>query len=106
VRRRDLIAVLGTTAVLWPGSASAQQKPKPVIGFLGVADPGGFAASVASFHKGLREAGYIEGENLAVEYRWADGHNERLPALAADLVGRKVDVLFTSGGVLAALAAR
>jgi putative ABC transport system substrate-binding protein len=107
MRRRDLLLLAAAGLALRPLSVRAQQKAMPVIGFLGVANPDGFAASVASFHKGLREAGFSEGQNnLAVEYRWADGDNERLPALAADLADHKVDVIFTSGGALAALAAK
>jgi hypothetical protein len=84
----------------------AQQKATPVIGFLGSASPGPSSPSpsVAAFQEGLRETGYIEGQNVAIEYRWAESHYNRLPALAADLVGRKVDVIATSGGTPSALA--
>src|SRR4051812_46968615 len=104
--RRDVLLALSAAALGWNRTALSQQKPKPAIGFLGVANPGGFAATVASFHQGLRETGYVEGQNVTIEYRWAEGRNERLPALADELVGRKVDVIFTSGGILAALAAK
>jgi putative tryptophan/tyrosine transport system substrate-binding protein len=77
-----------------------------VIGFLGSASAGAFAPFIAAFHQGLSEAGYIEGQNVAIEYRWAEGSYDRLPALAADLVGRKVDVIATQGGTTSARAAK
>jgi len=92
---------------LWFPDAIAEQQTKlPVIGFLGLASPASFAAAVAAFHQGLREAGYVEGENVAVEYRWAEDHYDRLPALAADLVARQVDVIVTQGSIPPALAAK
>ena len=84
----------------------AQQRAIPVIGFLGVASPGPYAPFVAAFHEGLSETGYVEGQNFAIEFLWAEGHYDRLPALAADLVSRGVDVVVTSGGVASALAAK
>ena len=106
MRRRDFVRGLSGVALAQGQRVFAQEKRKAVIGFLGVGTANGFAASVAAFQQGLREAGYTEGQNVEIEYRWADGHNEILPALAAELVGRKVDVLFTSGGLPAILAAK
>jgi putative tryptophan/tyrosine transport system substrate-binding protein len=105
MKRRDMMFVLGG-AVTWPHLVSAQQTSRPVIGFLGFATPSGFSTTVAAFRDGLRERGYVEGQNVSVEYRWAEGHRERLPELAADLVSHKVEVIFTSGGVIAAIAAK
>jgi putative tryptophan/tyrosine transport system substrate-binding protein len=96
LRREFLVGLC--TALVWPFAARAQQKAMPVIGFLDIGSPGPGAPYLAAFHQGLSETGYVEGQNLAIEYRWAEGHYERLPALAADLVGRKVDVIAASGG--------
>jgi putative ABC transport system substrate-binding protein len=93
MRRRDLIASLAATAAVWPCALRAQQKTMPVVGFLATTSPGAYAPYMAAFRQGLSETGYVEGQNLAIEYRWAEGHYDRLPALAADLVGRKVDVI-------------
>jgi putative ABC transport system substrate-binding protein len=84
----------------------AQQKARPVIGYLNATSPGPYAANVAAFLEGLRETGWIEGQNVAIEYRWAVNHNDRLPALAAELVRSKVDVIVAGGGLLAVLSAK
>jgi putative ABC transport system substrate-binding protein len=92
MRRRELILLLAG-ALTVARAAHAQQKGMPVIGFLGSTSPAPYATQVAAFLRGLEEMGYIEGQNVAIEYRWAEGHFEQLPGLAADLVGRKVDVI-------------
>jgi putative ABC transport system substrate-binding protein len=105
MNRRELMLLLGG-AMTASRSLRAQQKAMPVIGFLGVASPRRNPAVVAAFHQGLSETGYVEGQNLAIEYRWAESHYDRLPALAADLVGRKVDLIVAFGGIPAARAAK
>jgi putative ABC transport system substrate-binding protein len=105
MRRRELVLLLGGAM----GAARplrAQQKAMPVIGLPGSTSPGPLAPSVAAFHQGLSETGHVEGQNVTLEYRWAENHNDRLPALAADLVGRKVDEIVTSGSINSALAAK
>jgi ABC-type uncharacterized transport system substrate-binding protein len=106
MRRRELMLLLGATAIAWPHAVRAQQKAMPVIGYLSTASPGPIAAVVAAFHQGLKETGYVEGQNVVIEYRWAEGHYDRLPALAADLVDRKVDLIAAGGGNASALAAK
>jgi putative ABC transport system substrate-binding protein len=91
-------------AAAYPLLAGAQQKAMPVVGFLGSISP--IAPQVAAFHQGLSETGYVEGQNVTIEYRWAEGSYDRLPALAADLVGRKVDLIVATGGDVSALAAK
>jgi len=104
INRRELL-LLTCGAVTGPRALHAQQKPVPVISFLGPASPGPFAPFAAAFLQGLSEAGYVEGQNVTIEYRWAEGHYDWLPALAADLVGYKVEVIVADGGA-AALAAK
>ena len=106
MRRRDFIVIAAGAVGAWSHAARAQHEAVPVIGFLGSALSGPYAPYVAAFRQGLSETGYVEGKNLAIEYRWAEGRYERLPALAADLVNRKVDLIAASGGNVSALAAK
>lgn len=96
MRRREFVALIGGAMAAWPVTARGQHKATPVIGILGSGSPNDSRVSMDAFRQALSEAGYVEGRNLVIEYRWAEGNYDRLPALAADLVGRKVDLIMAS----------
>jgi putative ABC transport system substrate-binding protein len=104
MKRRDFIAGLGAAA--WPLATRAQQQAMPIVGFLNGASAASFAPMVADFRRGLSSVGFVEGQNVAVEFRWAENQSDRLPALAADLVGRRVSVIAATGGLQAVLAVK
>jgi len=105
MKRRAFITLLGSAAAAWPLATRAQQPAMLVVGMLSAEWPGQFTDRLRAFHEGLRETGYVDGRNLAIESRWAEGRNDRLPALAAELVRRQVSVIVTAGSTPAALAA-
>src|SRR5262249_13362997 len=106
VRRRDFITLLGGAAAGWPLGARAQQPAMPVIGYLHSASPEPYSPMVAAFRQGLAEAGYVDGQNVTIDYRWAESQFNRLPALAAELVARRPAILVAAGGDVSAVAAK
>ena len=106
MRRRDFVKAIGGAAAAWPFAARAQQPVMPGIGFLGSGSSATWASFVTKFRQGLNETGFVEGRNVTIEFRWAEGQYDRLPALAADLVNREVSVIFASGGSAPAQSAK
>jgi putative tryptophan/tyrosine transport system substrate-binding protein len=106
IGRREFLVMLGAAALVWPFGARAQQPAIPVVGFVGSTSLGPLRDAVTAFHRGLTETGYVEGRNVAIEYRWAEGQYDRLPGLAADLVHREVAVIAAIDGLPSILAAK
>ena len=106
LRRREFITLLGGAAATWPYAVRAQQRAVPAVGLLSAVSPDGFAERLRAFRQGLKETGYVEGENVTVVYRWAENQMNQLPALAADLVRRQVAVIVTAGGNVPPVAAK